>query len=104
MTQPYGATLINFDGYSDDPTTEDAIHLRRKGDCVGVTMHVACGMMINSKKDGFLNGKANKHSFILHYLMQWQSREFTELIMQIMMPKFALYRQLFHLPDAKTLF
>ena len=63
----YGGAAIVFDGYNDDPTTKDATHLRRTGDCVGVTAHFASGMMIKSKKDEFLNNKANKQRFI-HYL------------------------------------
>ena len=67
VTQKYGAATIVFDGYNDDPTTKDAKHLRRTGDCVGVTVHVASGMMIKFEKDEFLNNKANKQRFI-HYL------------------------------------
>ena len=67
VTQKCGAAVIVFDGYNDDPTTKDATHLRRTGDCVGVTVHFASGMMIKSKKDEFLNNKANKQRFI-HYL------------------------------------
>ena len=70
VTQKYGAVAIVFDGYNDDPTTKDATHLRRTGDwqfCVGVTVPFASGMMIKSKKDEFLNSKANKQRFI-HYL------------------------------------
>ena len=67
MTQKYGAAAIVFDGYNDDPITKDATHLRRTGDCVGVTVHFANGMMIKSKKDEFLNSKANKQRSI-HYL------------------------------------
>ena len=64
VTQTYDAAVITFDGYNDDPTTKDATLLRR--DCAGLTVHVACGMIIKSKKDGFLNSKANKQLFI-HY-------------------------------------
>ena len=64
VTQKYGAAVIVFDGYNDDPTTKDATNLRRTGDCVGVTVHCASGMMIKSKKDEFLNNKANKQRFI----------------------------------------
>ena len=53
VTQKYGGAAIVFDGYNDDPTTKDATHLRRTGDCVGVTAHSASGMMIKSKKDEF---------------------------------------------------
>ena len=67
MTQKCGAVAIVFDGYNDDPTTNDATHLRRAGDYVGLTVHFASGMMIKSKKDEFLNNKANKQRFI-HYL------------------------------------
>ena len=41
VTQKYGAAAIVFDGYNDDPTTKDATHLRRTGDCVRVTVHFA---------------------------------------------------------------
>ena len=67
VTQKYGAAAIAFDGYNDDPTTKDDTHLRKTGDCVGVTVHVASGMMIKSKKNAFLNNQANKKRFI-HYL------------------------------------
>ena len=55
VTQKYGAAAIVFDGYNDDPTVKDATHLLRTGDCVGVTVHFASGMMIKYKKDEFLN-------------------------------------------------
>ena len=66
-SETYGAAAIVFDGYNDYPITKDATHLRRTGDCVGVTVHFANGMMIKSMKDEFLNNKANKQRFI-HYL------------------------------------
>ena len=66
VTQKYSAVAIVFYGYDDDTTTKDATHLRRTGDCVGVTVHFASGMMIKSKKDEFLNNKANKQRFIHH--------------------------------------
>ena len=56
VAQKYGAAAIVFDGYTDYPTTKDATHLRRPGDCVWVPVHFA-----------FLNNKANKQRFI-HYL------------------------------------
>ena len=74
VTQKYGGAAIVFDGYNDDPTTKDATHLRRTGDCVGVTAHFASGMIIKSKKDEFLNNKANKQRFI-HYLSDNLERE-----------------------------
>ena len=48
--------------------------MRRMGDCVRVTVHFASGMMIKSKKDEFLNNKANKQRFI-HYLSDNLERE-----------------------------
>ena len=62
-----GAVVIVYNGYNGDPTTKDATHLRRTGYCVGVTVHFALGMMIKSKKDGFLNSKANSQQ-CTHYL------------------------------------
>ena len=67
MAQKYGAAAIVSDGYTDHPTTKDATRLRRPGDCVGVPVHFASGMMIKSKMDEFLNNKAYKQQFI-HYL------------------------------------
>ena len=60
VIQKYNAAAIVFDGYNDDPTNKDATHLQSAGDCVGVTVHFASGMMIKSKKGEFLNNKANK--------------------------------------------
>ena len=56
VAQKYGAAAIVFDGYTDYPTTKDATHLRRPGDCLWVPVHFS-----------FLNNKANKQRFI-HYL------------------------------------
>ena len=67
VTQMYGATVFIFVGYSDVPITKDATQLRRTGACVGVTVHFDGDMMIESKKEDFLNNKANKQRFI-HYL------------------------------------
>ena len=69
VTQKYGGAAIVFDGYNDDPTTKDATHLRRTGDCVGVTAHFASGMIIKSKKDEFLNKRFR------HYLSDNLERE-----------------------------
>jgi len=47
VTQKYGTTaIIVFDGYSDNPTTKDATHLRRTGHCTGVTVHFTGEMII----------------------------------------------------------
>ena len=67
VNQKFDTAAIVFDGYNDDPTTKDDTHLRVTGCFVGVTVHFASGMMIKSKKDEFLNNKANKQRFI-HYL------------------------------------
>ena len=64
VKQRYGCAVIVFDGYSEQPTTKDATHLRRTEDCQGVTVHFTCDMALNSKKDEFLNNKVNKQRFI----------------------------------------
>ena len=66
MTKKYGAVVIVYNGYNGDPTTKDATPLRRTGDCVGVTVHFARGMMIKSKKEEFLNNKANSKQSNTH--------------------------------------
>jgi hypothetical protein len=64
VTQKYGAACIVFDGYKDDhPTTKDVTHLRRTGASAGVTVHFTGGMIIQFKKDEFLNNKTNKQCF-----------------------------------------
>ncbi|PIK60313.1 hypothetical protein BSL78_02744 [Apostichopus japonicus] len=60
----YGPAAIVFDGYSDDPTIKDATHLRRTADCAGVKVHFTGGMVLQSKKEEFLNNKVNKQRFI----------------------------------------
>ena len=67
VTHKYGAAVVVFDGYKDEPATKDATQLRRTGACAGVTVHFDGDMMIQSKKEDFLNNKANKQRFI-HYL------------------------------------
>ena len=67
VTQKYGAAVVVFDGYNDEPATNDATQLRRTGVCAGVTVHFDGDMMIQSKKENFLNNKANKQRLI-HYL------------------------------------
>ena len=65
VTQKYGAAVIVFDGYKDEPTTKDVTHLRRTGACAGVTVHFTGEMIMQSKKDEFLNNSVNKQRFIL---------------------------------------
>lgn len=55
-----GGTASVLDAYSDDPTTKDDTHMRRTWQCTGVTVYFTGGMMIQSKKDEFLNNKVNK--------------------------------------------
>ena len=59
MTKKYGTVVIVYNGYNGDPITKDATHLRSMGYCAGETVHFARGMMIKSKKDAFLNSKAD---------------------------------------------
>ena len=66
VTQKYGAAVVVFDGYIYESANKDAT-LRRTGVCAGVTVHFDGDMMIQSKKEDFLNNKANKQRFI-HYL------------------------------------
>ena len=67
MTKKYSAVVNVYNGYNGDPTTKDATHLRRAGDCVGKTVYFARGMIIKSKKDEFLISKANSQQST-HYL------------------------------------
>ena len=64
VTQKYGSATIVFDGYNDEPTTKDATQLRRTGACPSVTVHFTGEMIIQSKKEDFLNNKINKQRFI----------------------------------------
>ena len=51
VKQRYGTAVIVFDGYTNEPSTKDATHLRRTGTCSGVTVHFAGDKLIQSKKD-----------------------------------------------------
>ena len=51
MKQRYGTVVIVFDGYTNEPSTKDAAHLRRTGTCSGVTVHFTDDKPIQSKKD-----------------------------------------------------
>ena len=104
MTKKYGAVVIVHNGYDGDPTTKDATHLRRTGYCIGVAVHFARGMMIKSKKDEFLNSKANSQQST-HYLsgnvgragciLDHHANDHADDLISI---------QVLHLPDTKALF
>ena len=67
VTQKYGkTTIIVFDGYKEEPTIKDATQLRRTGATPGVTVHFSGDMIIQSKKDQFLNNKENKQRFLVY--------------------------------------
>ena len=67
VTQKYGkTTIIVFDGYKEEPTIKDATQLRRTGATPGVTVHFSGDMIIQSKKDQFLNNKDNKQRFLVY--------------------------------------
>ncbi len=66
VTQKYGKAIIIFDGYTCDPTTKDATHLRRTVACCGVTVFFTGDMILQSKKEASLNNKVDKQCFIHH--------------------------------------
>ena len=51
VKQRYGTAVIVFDGYTNEPSTKDATHLRRTGICSGVTVHFTGDELIRSKKE-----------------------------------------------------
>ena len=51
---------------SSQPTIKDATQLRRTGVTPGVTVHFYGDMIIQSKKDQFLNNKENKQRFLVY--------------------------------------
>ena len=66
VTQKYGtATVIVFDGNKEEPTIKYTTQLRRTGVIPGVTVHFSGDMIIQSKKDQFLNRKENKQPTVL---------------------------------------
>ena len=67
VTKKYCRVAIVFNGHNGYPTTKDATHLRRTGDYVVVTVRLARGMMVKSKKDECLNNTTNTQQSI-HYL------------------------------------
>src|SRR4029434_9916750 len=52
--------------YTIEPTIKDATQLRRRGATPGVTVHFSGDMIIQSKKDQFLNNKENKQRFLVY--------------------------------------
>ena len=48
-----------FDGYSDNPSTNDCVHIRRSGGTIGVTVHFISSMSPQTKKEEFLSNKLN---------------------------------------------
>jgi len=55
VTQKYGTpTGIVFDGYKEEPTLKDSTRLRRTGVTPGVIVHFSGDMIIQYKKDQFL--------------------------------------------------
>ena len=74
------------------------------GDCVGVKVHFARGMMIESKKDEFLNGKANSQQsthyvrgnfYRAGYILDLHANDHADDLISI---------QVLHLSDTKALF
>ena len=51
VKQRYSTDVIVFYGYTNEPSTKDATHLRRTGTCSGVTVHFTGDKLIRSKKD-----------------------------------------------------
>ena len=49
--QIYGTAVIVIDGYTNEPSTKDAIHLRRTGTCSGVAVRFTGDKLIQSTKD-----------------------------------------------------
>jgi hypothetical protein len=62
----YGTADVVFDGYNEDPTTKDVTHMRRTSRCAGVTVNFTGSMIVQSKKDEFLNNATNKQRFLHH--------------------------------------
>ena len=60
VKQRYCTAVLVFDGYTNEPSTKDAIHLIRTRTCSGVTVHFTGDMLIQSKKDEFVANKENK--------------------------------------------
>ena len=63
VKQRYGTPVLVFDGYTNELSTKDAIHVIRTGTCSGAIVHFTGDMLIQSKKDEFLANKENKLLF-----------------------------------------
>ena len=76
VQQRYCTDVPVFDGYTNELSTKDAIHLIRAGTCSGATVHFTGDMLILSKKDEFLANKENKQRFCnqraREYKMCWR--------------------------------
>ena len=63
VKQRYCTDVPVCDGYTNELSTKDAIHLIRTGNCSGATVHFTGDMLIQSKKDEFVANKENKQRF-----------------------------------------
>ena len=54
-TKRYSKSIIVFDGYSEDPITEDITHLCRTIGCSGPRVHFSGQTVISLKKNQFLS-------------------------------------------------
>lgn len=66
VVKKYGDPDVVFFGYSNEPSTKDATHMRRTGGHTVVTVNFTGNMIIQSKKDEFLNNVKNKQHFLDH--------------------------------------
>ena len=71
VTQKYGAAIIVFDGYREEPTTKDATHLR-SSTCTGLNVHFTGRRVVQSKKEFFLQNPINKQRFVHHVIQKLQ--------------------------------
>ena len=53
-----------FDGYRDNPGTNDCAHIRRSGGTIGVAVHFISSMALQTNKEEFLSNKHNKQRYV----------------------------------------
>ena len=51
VIKKYGRAIVVFDGYSDNPSTKDCVHMRRAEGKIGVTVHFTPSMLLQTKKE-----------------------------------------------------
>ena len=64
MQRQFGRSVVNFDGYTQEPSTNDITHIRRSKGILSPEVDFTAKMLCKLKRDVFLANTRNKQMFI----------------------------------------